>query len=46
VANRQPVELLPEDNSILSLRSRTPRVLIYANLFHDEGEEIIPRMWL
>ena len=38
-----PVEVLGEDNGVLSLKLLTrPRALIYANLFDDEGEEIIP----
>ena len=32
-----------EDNGVLS--AQAPLALIYANLFDDEGEEIIPLAW-
>jgi hypothetical protein len=40
--NVQPVEVLREDNNVLSLSSRTPRALIYAKLFDDEVEKDHP----
>ena len=33
-----------EDNEGLSVKPRTACALIYANLFDDESEEIIPRV--
>jgi hypothetical protein len=41
----QPVEMLWEDNNVLSLTPRTPRAPICANLFDNKGEKIIPRAW-
>ena len=41
--NRLPVKLLREDNSVFFRSGPEHRALIYANLFDDEGEEIIPR---
>ncbi|HKD74011.1 MAG TPA: hypothetical protein VKB76_00895, partial [Ktedonobacterales bacterium] len=38
----QPVELLQNGNRVLYAQMAL-RALIYANLFDDEGEEIIPR---
>ena len=34
-----------EDNGVLSVKPRTPLAPICANLFDDEGEEIIPLAW-
>jgi hypothetical protein len=34
--------VLEGDDDVLSLRSQTPRELIYANLLDRDGEKIIP----
>ena len=34
-----------EDNGVLFDQAPPPLALIYANLFDDEGEEIIPLAW-
>jgi hypothetical protein len=41
--DRQPVGALGKTTKFSTVKPRTSRALIYANLFDGEGEEIIPR---